>query len=808
MNEQANRPAYLSPIVEGIPEAIKATGRILLWKAVITKDKRWTKEPFQIDGVHHASTTNPNTWSAFPAAWAAYETGKSDGIGFVLNGDGIVGLDFDKCRCPAFDGVDESIAGGLDMILPEIADHLRKLNAYTEVSPSGRGIRVILKGVLPVPGTRKGPIEAYQSGRYVTITGRPLNGFPLEIEDRSTELSVFYEDIFGKKKEASKGVSPPLSRAESWQELLDRAFASKNGPAIKRLHDGDNSGYPSPSEADLAFAFHLAFWFGGDAVKMDEAFRASGRMRGKWDEQRGEQKYGQITIDKALAGCTEFYSGGDNWKEPIPLDGGLLLPDFPIDALPGTGKLFVEAVAEVTQVDAALPAMAYLAMLSACRAGDAVTLISHKEQCNLYIAAVLPSGHRKTSTVNLMSKPLFDCQHEQQLQSEVVIRTATNRFMVLESELKKMREKAAKAKSAEERREFLDQANDISEEMQANPVPTTPVFIVDDITTEQLGILMVENNDRMSIITAEGGIFKLMSGLYAKGEGNYDLYLKAHSGDPWSNHRVGRKSQTMMKPSLTMGLAIQPDVLDEIGKNKHFRGRGLIARFLFAICKSQVGYRARQTMTLPKELVERYREHIFGLMDMPPRREFALEPDAQAVWDEFYDGNECDLRPGGALEHITDWGSKLPGAVARIAGLLHSAFWEDQAGKQRITADTVSAACKIGNYFRENALIAFRQMEEDPRISVAKKILSYLSSHKPERFKSRDVLRHKHFDNRTVEEVEPGLQVLVERLYIRPVKAEYCGKGKPEGVAYEVNPRWQSGEDLSLIVTGGKSDTL
>lgn len=238
-----------------------------------------------------------------------------------------------------------------------------------------------------------------------------------------------------------------------------------------------------------------------------------------------------------------------------------------------------------------------------------------------------------------------------------------------------------------------------------------------------------------------------------------------------------------------MGLAIQPDVLEEIGQNKHFRGRGLIARFLFAICKSHVGHRERQTKSLPEELVGQYRDHVFHLMSIPPHRKYTLEPEAQAIWDKFYNGIECELRVGGALEHITDWGSKLPGAVARIAGLLHAATWEEP-GKRQISAETVAAACRIGDYFRENALIAFRQMGEDPRILVAKKILSYLSAHGPKRFKSRDVLRHKNFSNRTVEEVAPGIQVLIERLYIRQVEGEYSGMGRPEGPTYEVNPRW------------------
>lgn len=69
-----------------------------------------------------------------------------DGAGFVLTQeDPFVGLDFDNCRCPAFDSLDPEISGGLNMVLPVVADHIGKLNGYTEKSQSAKGIRVFLK---------------------------------------------------------------------------------------------------------------------------------------------------------------------------------------------------------------------------------------------------------------------------------------------------------------------------------------------------------------------------------------------------------------------------------------------------------------------------------------------------------------------------------------------------------------------------------------------------------------------------------------------------------------------------------------
>ena len=167
------------------------------------------------------------------------------------------------------------------------------------------------------------------------------------------------------------------------------------------------------------------------------------------------------------------------------------------------------------------------------------------------------------------------------------IREATNQNQILEARLVKLQKQAANIDSESERKILISQAAAVKEEIDQNPVPASPIFIVDDITTEKLGALMAENNETMALLSAEGGIFKLVNGLYNDRDGNFDLYLKAHAGDPYSCHRIGRESITMNNPRLTMGLAVQPDVLDEIGKNQHFRGRGCFdgSYFLFVKVK-------------------------------------------------------------------------------------------------------------------------------------------------------------------------------------------------------------------------------
>lgn len=479
------------------------------------------------------------------------------------------------------------------------------------------------------------------------------------------------------------------------------------------------------------------------------------------------------------------------WPDPIPFNDYSGLPDFPVDLLPDTGRGMVSLISEVNQVDLGLTASIYLSALSACVGRKAkINLISHEEPLNTFSGQISPSGERKSATQAVMTKPLYDYQEQAQQEMKDLIRDSLNAHKIREARLAKLQKQAAHSDDYAQRKQLENEAAAVAKEIEENPVVKSPLYVMDDTTTEALSIHMADNNERMSIFSTEGGIFQTMAGRYDKGV-NIDLYLKAHAGDPFSVHRVGREARTMQAPCLTMCLSIQPDVIKEIGKNEQFKGRGLLARILYVHCKSQVGYRARQIKTVPEPLLNRYRQHIFSLMEISPQAECELKftPAAQGVWDEFYNDVETDMRPGGSLEYLTDWGSKLPGAVARIAGLLHFAEHGAEATTKDISAGIAVASCVIGAYFKEHALATFGLMQTDHRIESAKKILSYLKRQEPAAFKGRDVLANINSFKTIDDDVMPGIKVLIERGYIRAVENSHSGVGRPEATAYQINPK-------------------
>ena len=125
----------------------------------------------------NAKADDPGTWSEFDHAvryWEAHRSNGIAGIGFEFSpGDPYTGVDLDKCRKPETGEIE-----------PWALEIVRHLNSYTEVSPSGTGLHIWIKGKLPPGARRKGKVEMYDTARYFTVTGHHLEGTPINIEPR------------------------------------------------------------------------------------------------------------------------------------------------------------------------------------------------------------------------------------------------------------------------------------------------------------------------------------------------------------------------------------------------------------------------------------------------------------------------------------------------------------------------------------------------------------------------------------------------------------------------------------------------
>jgi hypothetical protein len=291
------RPTALPVSPGAIPEALKALPQWVVWQyRWLPERQQWTKPPSQISR-QEAKTNDPATWTTFPRAYATYQQGTWDGIGFVLREEqGLVGVDLDHCRDPE--------SGEIE---PTAQDIVRELQSYTEVSPSGRGLRIFARGRLPPQGRKRGGIEMYTGLRYLTMTGAHVAETPRTLEAREEALMEVHGRVF-----RAPSPSPPARRAAGTpglpdDDVLSRALAARNATKFAKLWAGELAGYPSHSECDLALCSLLAFW-SQDTAQIDRLFRRSGLYRDKWDSRRGETTHGQHTIARALI-RTEVWRG-------------------------------------------------------------------------------------------------------------------------------------------------------------------------------------------------------------------------------------------------------------------------------------------------------------------------------------------------------------------------------------------------------------------------------------------------------------------------------------------------------------------
>lgn len=297
------RPPRPPLYAENVPPELRGRKQWVNWRYE-WDGKKWTKVPYQPHGCR-ASSTDPATWSSFTTVLRAVEAGGFDGVGFVLTKDDpYVGFDFDNC----YNGhVDE-----------RVADYVRRLASYTEVTPSGGGLRVWVKAMLPPGRRKKGGFEVYDTARFLTVTGAVLPGAATTIEERQDEAIGVWRDIFQTEQSSVAAPETPAPVDLADEELLEKARRAKNGALFEQLWRGDwqGAGYPSQSEADQALCNILAFWTGRDPARIDAIFRRSGLYRPKWDERHGAKTYGQMTVENAIAGTREVYDPKEDRPGP------------------------------------------------------------------------------------------------------------------------------------------------------------------------------------------------------------------------------------------------------------------------------------------------------------------------------------------------------------------------------------------------------------------------------------------------------------------------------------------------------------
>jgi len=230
----------------------------------------------------YGKSNDASTWLTFDEA---VRRGKGN-VCFALDGDGLVALDLDDC-------IDED-----GVLHPNARKIIDLCLSYTEVSLSGHGLHIFGYAKLPFTGRKKGVLEIYGANRFIAVTGNVFEDRH-ELKDIQAGVDVLIHRFFTKQRRPI--IPRPRMTADlDDKALIERIIKSTQADKFLRLWNGDTSGYPSHSEADMALCRILAFWTGGDEARIDSLFRQSGLMRAKWDRDlRPGYTYGSWTIERA-----------------------------------------------------------------------------------------------------------------------------------------------------------------------------------------------------------------------------------------------------------------------------------------------------------------------------------------------------------------------------------------------------------------------------------------------------------------------------------------------------------------------------
>lgn len=295
-----------------IPVELRQLRQWVCWRLEARPDTpKPTKVPYSPwPNAGMASVTKPETWGTFEQAISA-----------PLNSTEVVPWDYQN-NCPAlsvaqtgFTGIGFVFAEGgnitgidLDDTHGDVEAYQRQLKifhefaSYTELSPSGNGVHIIVKGSVP-HGRRRASIELYPHSRFFTMTGNTINDVP--IAERQELLTLLFEQMGGDVRQYTVDNK---EQVHSDEEIIAMASSAVNGDKFTKLYNGNFQEFYGPqfghqgegrSEADFALVDMIGFYT-QNLAQIERIFRSSVMgQREKYDTKHGSRLI-QYMVEKSF----------------------------------------------------------------------------------------------------------------------------------------------------------------------------------------------------------------------------------------------------------------------------------------------------------------------------------------------------------------------------------------------------------------------------------------------------------------------------------------------------------------------------
>lgn len=744
----------------------------VLWRHE-TRDDKPTKVLYQpqISGdLVRARVNDEETWGTYKQARAiAARRDDVDGIGFVFTADDpFCGIDLDSTKDEEGNVVSSVIDEETARVEPWAREILNKLDSYTEISPSGTGIHVIVQAtLLPDLRHRSRPtderkIELYDSGRFFTWTGKMLSTYGPGCNDRQAQVEELQRSLA--PPEEVRRTPPPQGDAPllTDQELLGKAMAAQNGALFRGLYAGDTSHSGGDhSAADQSLCNLITFWT-DDPEQADRIFRGSGLMRPKWDKRHHAdgRTYGQGTIDRAFSDRIDRWTppsrdsrdsrdgdsrgnhgnsrGNDRGNDKNGTVGTVgtvssrekkekrkaLAPavPFPVEALPDSIHTFIKENVAALNCAPDLLAMPILGVLSAAIGTSRIIEVKRRftQLASLFLCVVAPPGAMKSPAAGPAIEPLEDLQARYEREYLVQKNTYEERLRAYE----------------------VDKALARKENTAAPAPPEPPVMkrtLASDTTVEALVGILKQNERGLFVFRDELAGWVRSHDQYKGGGKGSDRqhWLSIHDSKSITVDRRSSLSEPIIvrRPFVTLFGGIQPPMLAELGGGMQ---DGLMDRFLFS-------YPATRYVTfshdVPSRATEIAYENLYDdLTKLSPARDargydvpksVPMTFDALRLYeDEFNRYSLETIQPGFPSILDAQW-AKSRGHLARLSLILavcRSVKDKKSADDERCEREDVERAALLMHYFQAHAKRVYGVLEDlDPEELLASELKSLLA---------------------------------------------------------------------------------
>ncbi|MFY1673692.1 YfjI family protein [Plantactinospora sp. WMMB334] len=492
----------------------------------------------------------------------------------------------------------------------------------------------------------------------------------------------------------------------------------------------------------------------------------------------------------------------ERWPDPEPLGSpGYGKPGpYPVEAVPTAFRDMIEAVAANKQVPAELPALMGQAAAAALAAPRLAIECEPGwvEPLNLYAACGLEPGSLKSPATNDVIQEVrrlhkvLRASHADEI---------SERRKDLRRQIAEARERKADKKAGEEEKATAAAlVRDLDVEIkELDDVVSPRILMPADSTPEVLTRNMSVNGEHGAILDSEGTFFSILLGRYTGGVPNLDSVLKSYDGDYVEVSRISREQRDMTRAILTLGLAVQPMILEDAAKSRAMIEQGLLGRFYLAVPESRIGYRNRRGAPYNPTALAAWDACLRKIANLSvadpdtPKYQFPrlfLTDQAREAFFDFKDKIEVSLRPDGDLGDLRGWGAKHAGRTLRLSGLLH--LIGGGAPDEPVNLAAMESAVQVGNWAIPHAVAVFGMEDESPRAEDehAIALLQWIQTKAPKVISLNEINRHCRqawVKKGKKAAIVPVVDRLVETGWLRPV--ETTDKGGRPAIVYDRHER-------------------